>query len=80
MVAAIKPSPGSVEAIKQGCTCIGSSEDGTTVSYDWDCKVHFGHRWCGGLEDGVPCSHPGCLAHVSHPCEGCGRVGGIGVR
>jgi hypothetical protein len=29
-----------------------------------------------GLRDGEPCSHPGCLSHVSHPCEGCGRVGG----
>jgi hypothetical protein len=28
------------------------------------------------LRDGVPCSHPGCLKHVTHPCEGCGRVGG----
>lgn len=28
------------------------------------------------LERGEPCSHPGCLSHVSHPCEGCGRVGG----
>ena len=27
--------------------------------------------------DGVPCNHPGCLSHVSHPCEGCGRVSGI---
>lgn len=23
-----------------------------------------------------PCGHPGCLNHVSHPCEGCGRVAG----
>ena len=29
------------------------------------------------LVDGVPCDHPGCLHHISHPCEGCGRVGGI---
>ena len=28
------------------------------------------------LEDGEPCDHPGCLAHVTHPCEGCGRVAG----
>jgi len=28
------------------------------------------------LPDGVPCKHPGCLAHITHPCEGCGRVGG----
>ena len=25
---------------------------------------------------GQPCPHPGCLSHVSHPCEGCGRVMG----
>ena len=29
------------------------------------------------LRDGEPCSHVGCLSHISHPCEGCGRVGGI---
>ena len=28
------------------------------------------------LKDGQPCSHPGCLNHVSHPCEGCGRIAG----
>jgi len=28
------------------------------------------------LPDGVPCDHVGCLSHVSHPCEGCGRVAG----
>ena len=25
-----------------------------------------------------PCKHPGCLSHVSHPCEGCGRIAGGG--
>jgi hypothetical protein len=29
------------------------------------------------LPDGVPCQHPGCLSHVSHPCEECGRTGGL---
>lgn len=24
-----------------------------------------------------PCAHPGCLSHVTHPCEGCGRIGGF---
>jgi len=28
------------------------------------------------LADGEPCGHPGCLHHISHPCEGCGRIGG----
>lgn len=28
------------------------------------------------IPDGVACSHPGCLSHVSHPCDGCGRIGG----
>jgi hypothetical protein len=23
-----------------------------------------------------PCGHPGCLSHVTHPCEGCGRIAG----
>lgn len=27
-------------------------------------------------KDGLPCNHPGCLSHISHPCEGCGRIGG----
>jgi len=29
------------------------------------------------LRDGEPCTHPGCLSHLTHPCEGCGRVGGV---
>lgn len=28
------------------------------------------------LRDGEPCAHRGCLSHISHPCEGCGRIGG----
>jgi hypothetical protein len=30
------------------------------------------------LKDGEPCGHPGCLNHVTHPCEGCGRTAGRG--
>ncbi len=30
------------------------------------------------LKPGEPCHHPGCLNHVSHPCEGCGRIAGQG--
>jgi hypothetical protein len=26
-----------------------------------------------------PCEHKGCLSHITHPCEGCGRIGGDGV-
>ena len=29
-------------------------------------------------ESGQPCKHPGCLKHVTHPCEGCGRYAGQG--
>lgn len=25
---------------------------------------------------GEPCPHPGCLSHITHPCEGCGRIAG----
>ena len=28
--------------------------------------------------DKTPCYHKGCLNHISHPCEGCGRVRGQG--
>lgn len=28
--------------------------------------------------DGEPCNHKGCLSHISHPCEGCGRIAGKG--
>lgn len=28
------------------------------------------------LRTGEPCDHPGCLSHVTHPCEGCGRIAG----
>jgi len=27
-------------------------------------------------KDGEPRSHPGCLRHITHPCEGCGRIAG----
>ena len=30
-------------------------------------------------KDGQPCEHRGCLNHLSHPCEGCGRIGGVGI-
>lgn len=26
--------------------------------------------------EGMPCGEPGCLSHVTHPCEGCGRIAG----
>lgn len=25
---------------------------------------------------GEPCNHPGRLHHITHPCEGCGRIAG----
>lgn len=28
------------------------------------------------LRPDEPCGHPGCLSHISHPCEGCGRTAG----
>ena len=27
-------------------------------------------------KEGQPCNHKGCLNHVTHPCEGCGRIEG----
>jgi len=28
------------------------------------------------MREGEPCSHRGCLNHITHPCEVCGRIGG----
>ena len=30
-------------------------------------------------EEGEPCEHKGCLGHVSHPCENCGRFGSFTI-
>lgn len=30
------------------------------------------------LEEYEPCDHTGCLSHVTHPCDSCGRIGGRG--
>lgn len=32
------------------------------------------------FNDGEPCHHLGCRSHISHPCEGCGRIGAQGVK
>jgi hypothetical protein len=32
-------------------------------------------RRTNDLKDGEPCTHPECSHHISHPCEGCGRIG-----
>jgi hypothetical protein len=53
-----------------------------TFEENGECYAQKFH-WCGCpsryisyLRDGEPCSHAGCLSHVSHPCEGCGRTAG----
>lgn len=38
-------------------------------------SIHLSRK-ASTLRDGVACEHPGCLRHISHPCEGCGRIGG----
>jgi len=31
-------------------------------------------------KSGEPCKeHRGCLNHITHPCEGCGRIAGKGI-
>lgn len=46
------------------------TSEGTCFETDRVLKLKYG--------DGQPCNHPGCMAHISHPCEGCGRRGAIG--
>jgi len=33
-------------------------------------------EWIANLRPDEPCDHRGCLHHVTHPCEGCGRIAG----
>jgi len=28
---------------------------------------------------GIPCTHPGCINHITHPCEKCGRIKAQGI-
>ncbi len=28
------------------------------------------------IKSDEPCGHPGCLSHISHPCEVCGKIAG----
>lgn len=28
------------------------------------------------VPEGSPCMHPGCLLHITHPCEVCHRIAG----
>jgi len=31
--------------------------------------------WADSLPERPRCNHPGCHAHITHPCEECGRGG-----
>ena len=52
---------------------------GSLAGCDNDCPV-FSRGGCQSSFEGIdgePCGHSGCMSHVSHPCEGCGRVNGM---
>jgi hypothetical protein len=49
---------------------------GEFVGHKPDCKLGIALSRIASIKDGEPCSHPGCLAHITHPCEGCGRIAG----
>jgi len=71
-----------------GPVCKHYSVDKDAVLALWtrDCMPGIVYEQTGELwmpkparryEPGKPCAHPGCIAHLSHPCEGCGRIGGL---
>ena len=39
-------------------------------------SIEIPDKWPWELTEGEPCGHPGCLSHITHPCEGCGRIRG----
>jgi hypothetical protein len=46
--------------------------DGDTFDLDAGLPVRV-MQWPTVPRPGEPCGHPGCVSHLSHPCEGCGR-------
>ena len=47
----------------------------------WETIISKFPRWGNvGHPMNQACCHPGCLHHVTHPCEGCGRVMGQPTR
>lgn len=61
-----------MEKLKGGANCHIYSKKGRKHYKEmvWDSDILF--------KSGEPCDHPGCLNHITHPCEGCGRVAGEG--
>lgn len=43
-------------------------------------EVISAHIGVKQFKNGEPCKHPGCLNHVTHPCEGCGRTAGRSAK
>ena len=61
-----------MEKLKGGASCHIYSEEGRRrhESMVWDSDILY--------KSGEPCTHKGCLSHITHPCEVCGRRGGEG--
>jgi len=70
-----------ISIIRAGYLCICIKCDQTFVA------TNDGSVWISNpyeitfnvYDDQEPCPHNGCLSHISHRCERCGRVGGKGV-
>ena len=58
---------GAIHCTRKGC-------DYKRLALKWPKPPRSGYQ---PLKDGEPCTHPGCLSHDSHPCEGCGRIAGM---
>jgi len=48
-------------------------EEKNTIDIECEIMPPDGYKW-QKLLDGQPCSHAGCHAHRTHPCEVCKRV------
>lgn len=73
----LKGNPGTPQADATG------EKEGVGVYDGLACSGAIADTY-GGISrtypDGVPCPLPGCLSHVTHPCEGCGRIAGYPVE
>lgn len=66
-----KPAEGSNSALAAGSITDKPSES-VTAGIDWASGDDFS---VAVYPNGVECGHVGCRNHITHPCEGCGRVG-----
>lgn len=73
------PCPSYIDKLSvynKGTRKILSEVTSDNNKYFWEKSSKRNVLYSNDLEIGQSCGHPGCLSHISHPCENCGRING----